>query len=60
MLKEEWIRAKYERKEFMDSINSIETIYNKGYMEGRMTLFCVAFQIETFNSFLSFAFRDAL
>lgn len=31
VLKEQWIRAKYERKEFM---NSIDTIYNKGYMEG--------------------------
>ena len=31
ILKEQWIRAKYERKEFM---NSTDTTYNKGYMEG--------------------------
>lgn len=31
MVKEQWIRAKYERKEFM---HSTDTSYNKGYMEG--------------------------
>ena len=33
VLKEQWIRAKYERKEFM---NSTDTSYNKGYMEGML------------------------
>ncbi|XP_074594093.1 arf-GAP with dual PH domain-containing protein 1-like isoform X2 [Brevipalpus obovatus] len=31
VLREQWIRAKYERKEFM---NKSDAVYNRGYMEG--------------------------
>lgn len=31
MVKEQWIRAKYERKEFT---NVVDTPYSKGYLEG--------------------------
>lgn len=33
VLKEQWIRAKYERKEFVNASNS-EAVYSKGFMEG--------------------------
>ncbi|XP_053201575.1 arf-GAP with dual PH domain-containing protein 1-like [Panonychus citri] len=31
VLREQWIRAKYERKEFM---HQVDTVYSRGYMEG--------------------------
>ena len=44
VLKEQWIRAKYERKEFM---NAEDTIYNRGYMEGM--LFKKGISLNEFN-----------
>lgn len=35
VLKEQWIRAKYERKEFVNPSDS-ETDYSKGFMEGQL------------------------
>lgn len=35
VLKEQWIRAKYERKEFVNASDS-EAVYSKGFMEGHL------------------------